>query len=125
MQEFRQRNLNLIGHTFDGDARLRRAFLTVFGKPPSAAADLALTIDHPLMQVGGPIVEGKPMIAMPDELHLAWRMRTQALDPKRNLDMGGSMVDLAALHTDKEILKLNSADLDPSNKQSYEGVYYV
>lgn len=127
MQDFRERGLRLIGHTFDGEPRMRKVALTVFGPPPDAAAESGLRLEHPLIQTAAIRVsapgstEGMGILAIGDWLHICWRLRNLGLDPKRRLDIGGALVELEGLDMFKAELNLSSDDLDPSNKQSYIG----
>lgn len=57
-----------------------------------------------------------------DPLHIAWRIRRQYLDPRKNLSFGGLIITHNKLLAMAKHLGLTNADLDPSNKQSWEGI---
>ena len=95
-------------------------------------ADIAagnLFVDHPLIQQCIPNVStpDNPMhIAdMMDWLHTGWRLRCQFIEPSKRLDFGGTLITSNTLRTHKGQLRLSDADLDPSNKQSYDGMLKV
>ena len=136
-QECQRRNLKMIGHTHDGDSRLRKTWKSLFRKGALPAAANSLTISNCVVEAVAPMVSRHfllhlhcvdnasqvfgPVMGYFDPLHIAWRIRRQYLDPKRNLDLGGLIITHNKLIVMREKLKLSAADLDPKNKQSWTG----
>lgn len=56
-----------------------------------------------------------------DWLHIGWRLRRVYLDPAKALSLGGLIISHAAVAGDPAGFKLNQADVDARNKQSYTG----
>ena len=98
------------------------------GKEADEAAG-NLFLDHPLIQLCIPNVStpADPLYIMDmmDWLHTGWRLRCQFIEPKRRLDIGGMLITSNPIRSHKERLHLSDADLDPSNKQSYDGMLKV
>ena len=88
-----------------------------------------LVMDHPIIQLCIPNVSTlkEPLYIMDvmDWMHTGWRLRCQFIQPDKRLDLGGMLITSNSLRTYKQLLKLSDADLDPANKQSYDGMLKV
>lgn len=124
--------LKLAGHVSDGDSRLRKCdfrinFLTNSQSDPLNWYKDHYFLKHSLLMLSVPeTIEGLSIFGHQDYMHLAWRLRVQLLNPKKEWQIGpglrvgwshlDGLVDAAG---DK---MLNAKDLDPHNKQHWAGV---
>ena len=82
---------------------------------------LQLTIFDQAMSADNPM----HILDLIDWLHTGWRIRNQMLQPTRRLDFAGLLMTPTFLNLMQEQLGLTDADLDPSNKQSIDGMLKV
>lgn len=127
MQEFRRRGLRLIGFSFDGDSRLRRAMYDLLRDATiGAPVESMIKIDHPIMELHAvhPFRDKQMAImCFSDWLHIVFRLRRQMLESGRRLDIGGMLVTLQPLRqmASNQIYRVSKSDMDFANKQCFEG----
>ncbi|DBA89350.1 TPA: hypothetical protein ACH3X1_004144 [Trebouxia sp. C0004] len=127
IQAFRRRGLNLIGFTFDGDARLRMSLYEMFRDATvGAPVGSTITISHPIIELFA--VHPHPdrqmaLLAFSDWLHIVFRLRRQMLEPARRLDIGGMLISLIPLKhmANKQKYRVSKSAMDFADKQCYEG----
>ena len=118
--------MNLIGFTFDGDARLR--YTSGFGDSSDKAPDgSTITVSHKIIELFA--VHPHPdkmmaLLAFSDWLHIVFRLRRQMLEPGRRLEIGGLLVSLFLLKQMANMKKyrISKKDMDFADKQCYEGM---
>ena len=120
--------MNLIGFTFDGDARLRLALYEWFRDSSDKAPDgSTITVSHKIIELFA--VHPHPdkmmaLLAFSDWLHIVFRLRRQMLEPGRRLEIGGLLVRLFLLKQMANMKKyrISKKDMDFADKQCYEGM---
>lgn len=126
VQECADRGLVLVSHTFDGNSRLRKVTLDYFlraANAKDAPAGATEGIDHPLIQMKAVhSVPGSSLWVMPfsNWLHQGFRLRTQLLHAKKTWSIGNMIITPSHL-SKRAHASISAADLDHSNKQSFEG----
>lgn len=86
-------------------------------------ASRCVKVNHPIIQLRLPDVDlrGMHVGSTMDWMHVAWRLRRLALDPARCMTIGGFHIKLGSLYRVMRVLGINIKDLQPENKQSYDG----
>ncbi|KAK9822335.1 hypothetical protein WJX74_009162 [Apatococcus lobatus] len=129
-QVVRACGLQLVGHSADGDARIRQLTQTVcINAPNSPDAHYCLRLAHPLIQLVLPQVDpGNPVsiFIASDWMHIIWRLRQRFLNAALTLELGGMPIVPSRLFGDQgRALGLNAADTDAKNKQSLDGAIKI
>ena len=127
--------LRLAGHVSDGDARLRKCdfrmnFATNASADPMKWYRKHYFLKHSLLMLSVPeSIEGTSLFAHQDYMHLAWRLRVQLLNPKKEWEIGPGLrvgwAHLDSLVDSSGDKLLNGKDLDPHNKQHWPGVIKI
>ena len=103
--------------------------MSIFGVPAAEISHMRyVTLQNPLRQfcaLLGPksagAVRKRSLLATFCFTHVMWRLRTQDLDSQRNLNLGGALINVAALLTVMGKAGSIAEDLNPFDKQNYEG----
>jgi hypothetical protein len=122
--------LNMVGHVGDGAAPFRRSVYDImFRHIPTGAH--AIVVDHPFIQLCMPAtfsdIDCCFTAGVVDYLHICWRIRVQLLSPNRCLMVLGLPAShskiLLHMRNPKSLdLHLKLSDLDPHDKQNWDGL---
>lgn len=130
LQVCHKRGLKLMGHSADGDARVRQLTYRLCRDAPVDHAEECISCSHPLIQLMLPCVnsslEGAFIFIASDWLHITWRIRQRFLNAALTLQLGGMPIVPSRLFGHHGIaLGITAADTDAKNKQSLEGAPYL
>lgn len=129
MQVVRACGLQLVGHSADGDARIRQlTYRVCLDAPHSPDAGNCIKVSHPLIQLAlpqvNPDIRGSNILIASDWMHIIWRVRQRFLTAALTLELGGMPIVPSRLFGEQgRALGLTAADTDFKNKQSLDGEF--